>query len=119
MACPPQLTPTRTPNPPPSTLHTPQSRRQWLIEHGPATLEQLRRKLTAQAYTLNGPTTTRCLTALDYAANYLPTLQRTGSSCTSSPLAPRADLDCLHNLYTAANILTPQGAITATLASLL
>lgn len=94
-------------------MSTPQTRRQWLIEHGPATLQELRRSMLTQCYTLSRQDTSQCLTALDYAANYLPTLQTAKPSALSaSALAPRADLDCLHHLHRAATILHHVPALT-------
>lgn len=93
---------------------SPKTRRQWLIEHGPATLQALRSCILKQCYTLGQQDTAQCLTALDYAANYLPTLQTAKpSALTASALAPRADLDCLHHLHRAASILHHVPALTA------
>lgn len=94
-------------------MSTPQTRRRWLIEHGPATLQALRSSMLTQCYTLTRQDTAQCLTALDYAANYIPTLQTAKpSALTASALAPRADLDCLHHLHRAATILHHVPALT-------
>jgi hypothetical protein len=89
-------------------------RRQWLTEHGASTLAQLRRALREQTYTLPRRQTDTVLTALDWVANYLPTLSNRN---TDSPIADRKDMDCLHHLRTAANILR-QPNLNAALAKL-
>lgn len=89
-------------------------RRQWLTEHGASTLAQLRRALREQAYALPRRQTDTVLTALDWVANYLPTLSNLS---TDSPIADRKDMDCLHHLRTAANILR-QPNLNAALANL-
>lgn len=94
----------------------PQKLQQWLTESGPAALAQLRRALAAQAYSLSLPTTEKCLRALDYVANHLPTLRKR-KSATPTPIAARKDMDCLHHLRTAANILR-QPNLNAALADL-
>ena len=82
----------------------------WLIEHGATALAQLRRAMREQAYTLSLRQTDTVLTALDWVANYLPTLS---NRITDSPIAARKDLDCLHHLRTAANILRQPNLNTA------
>lgn len=89
-------------------------RRQWLTEHGASTLAQLRRALREQAYALPRRQTDTVLTALDWVANYLPTLS---NRSTDSPIAARKDMDCLHHLRTAAGILR-QPNLNAALANL-
>ena len=89
-------------------------RRQWLTKHGATTLAQLRRAMCEQAHTLNLRQTDTVLTALDWVANYLPTLS---NRSTVTPITARKDMDCLHHLRTAANILR-QPNLNAALADL-
>ena len=90
----------------------PKKLQQWLTENGPATLAQLRRALAAQAYRLSLPATGKCLRAMDYVANHLPTLSKR-KSAIPTPIAARKDMDCLHHLRTAAGILSQQNINTA------
>lgn len=90
----------------------PKKLQQWLTKNGPAALAQLRRALAAQAYSLSSPTTEKCLRAMDYIANHLPTLRKR-KSAIPTPIAARADLDCLHHLRTAAGILSQHNINTA------
>ena len=84
--------------------------RTWLTKHGPATLATLCHATITQHHTLNLPTTTRLLTTLDAIHHHLNNLRTVSPKLT--PISARKDLDCLHNLRTAATILNLQNLQT-------
>lgn len=84
--------------------------RTWLTKHGPATLATLRHATITQNYPLNYHTTARLLNTLDAIQLHLNNILTVNPKLT--PISARKDLDCLHNLRTAATILNLQNLQT-------